>query len=183
MTYGSPLVFVISAAAVMASLMSPSRGQDGPGLVGKTLYTSDVQYRFTRSPDNKALSVLFDNFGVALAPGMTPVATRVLPLTIPVMRADKGATVRVQARGGLVCPDGAACRVIVWVNGRTDVLKISPNPASPDFSSELEFSLPGGEVYQAVVILIAEREIKRNNVAAMISVDSLDLTIAPLRAP
>lgn len=190
MSYVFPSAFMIAAAAVIASVVAPfpSRAQDGPGLESKTLHTSDIQYRFTRSPDNKALSVLFDNFGVALVPGggAAP-AIRVLPLRIPVIDAGKGAMLRVQARGGLVCPDGAACLAILWVNGHTKVLNLSRNKTSADFIAEADFSLPGADVHQAAVILVAERETRRkrlfpryrNDVAAMISIDSLDLTIAP----
>jgi hypothetical protein len=186
MTYIFPSAFMIAATAVIASVAAPfhSRAQEGPGLENKTLFTSDIQYRFTRSPDNTALSVLFDNFAVALVHGggAAP-AIRVLPLRIPVMDADKGAMLRVQARGGLVCPDGAVCLAIVWVNGQTKVLNLSRNKTSSDFSAEAEFSLAGADVHQAAVILIAEHKtrrkqfFRRNDVAVMISVDSLDLTI------
>jgi hypothetical protein len=187
MTYIFPSAFMIAATAVIAGAAAPfpCHAQEGPGLENKSLYTSDIQYRFTRSPDNKTLSVLLVNFSVALVygDGAAP-AIRVLPLRIPVMDADKGTMLRIQARGGLVCPDGAACLAIIWVNGQTKVLKLSRNKTSTDFSAEAEFSLAGADVHQAAVILIAEHKTRRkqffrpNDVAVMISVDSLDLTIA-----
>jgi hypothetical protein len=181
MTYGFLSGFIATViAAVMAP--SPSCAQGGPELVQKTLHTSDIQYRATRSPDT--LSILFENFDLALVAGdgAAPTVTRVFPLTIPVTGAGKGATVRVQARGGQVCPDSAACLVIVWVNGHSKVLNSRPNKTSADFIADAEFSLPGADVHQAAIILIAEREAKRNDVAAMIKVHSLDLAIAPLTA-
>jgi hypothetical protein len=152
----------------------------------KTLHTSEIQYRFTRSPDSKEMSVLFDNFAVTLAPGggAAP-AVRILPLRIPVSDAGKGATLRVKVRGALACGDGAACLAILWVNGHTQVLKLTREKKSAGFFAEADFSLPGADVHQAAVILIAEREerrrrlFRRNDVAAMVSVDSLDFAIGP----
>ena len=191
MTYAFPSASAIAAAAVIVNVLAPlpSAAQDGPGLVNRTVHTSDVQYRFTRSPDNTALSVLFDNFAVALVPGggAAP-AIRVLPLRIPVTDAGKGATLRVQVRGGIACADGAACLAILWVNGNTQVLKPARDKASAGFFAEAVFSLPDADVHQAAVILIAERGARpkrlsrRNDISAMISVDSLDLAISPLAA-
>jgi hypothetical protein len=183
-----PSALTLAAAIVVASVAatSPSRAQEGPGFGNKTLHTSDVQYRFTRSPDNKALSVLFDNFSVNLVSGGGPApAIRVLPLRIPVSNAGKGATLRVQARGGLVCSAGATCLAILWLNGQTKVLNLAKDKSAANYYAEAEFSLPGAEVYQAAIMLIAEREAKRkrllqrNEVTAMLGVDSLDFTIAP----
>jgi hypothetical protein len=187
MSYRSTSAFVIAAAVAIASIATATlvRAQDGPGLENKTLHTSDIQYRFKRSPDNKVLSVLFDNFGVALAPeGGAPSAIRVVPLRIPVADADKGATVHVKAKGGLRCMDGTSCLAIVWVNGQTKVLNLVQNKASADFSAEADFELPGADVHQAAIILIAEREAKRKRLfrreaSTMISIDSFELTIAP----
>lgn len=191
MTYAFRSVSMIAAAAVIANVLAPlpSGAQDGPALVNRTVHTSDVQYRFTRSPDNTALSVLFDNFAVALVPGggAAP-AIRVLPLRIPVAGAGKGATLRAKVRGGLACADGAACLAILWVNGHTRVLKPARDKASAGYFAEADFSLPDADVHQAAVILIAERGarrkglFRRKDISATISVDSLDFTIGPLAA-
>lgn len=174
---------MIAAVALFTSISTTpwARAQDGPGLGDKTLYTSDIQYRFTRSPDNKALSVLFNNFGVTLLPSgdAAPTVTRVFPLSIPVTEAGDGAALHVEARGRVKCPDGVKCLVILWFNGQTKVLTISQNKTSAEFFGDDNFVLPGAEVYQATVILIAERETKRYDLGAKISVDSLDLTITP----
>jgi hypothetical protein len=189
MTSAVPSALVLTAAILSAIAAAPShlRAQDGPGFGNKTLHTSDVQYRFTRLPDNKALSILFDNFSVNLVSGGGPApALRVVPLRIPVANADKGATLRVQARGGLSCPDGASCLAILWLNGQTNVLNLSKDKAA-NYFAEAEFSLPGAEVHQAAVILIAERQGKRKrmfrrDVTATISVDKLDFIISALTA-
>jgi hypothetical protein len=183
--FPSSLMLAVAIAVAGVAAPSPSRAQGAPGFVEKTLHTSDVQYRFTRSPDNKALSVLFDNFSVNLVSGggATP-AIRIVPLRIPVSNVGKGATLRVQARGGLVCPDGASCLAILWLNGQTNVLNLTKDKAAANYYAEAEFSVPGAEVHQAAVILIAERQAKqkrlfKRDVTAMIGVDSLDFTIAP----
>jgi hypothetical protein len=169
-----------AAAAVIAGLapLSPAQAQDGPRLVEQVLYTSDIQYSFTRSPDNKAISVRFDNFSVVLAPGSGAApATRVFPLRIPVNDADKGVTLHVEARGRFNCPDGVACVGILWVNGQTTLY--SSDPGKDLFHVDVELSLPAAEVYQAAVMLIADRETKRQDLAASIRIDTLELTIAP----
>lgn len=187
MTYALPSASMLAAAAVVATVLAPlpSSAQDGPAWENKTLHTSDIQYRFTRSPDSTKMSVLFDNFAVTVAPGggAAP-AVRVLPLRIPVANAGKGATLRVEMRGALACGDGAACVAMLWVNGHTQVLKLARDKASKGFFAEADFSLPGADAHQAAVILIAEREEKRKrffrrNAAATIGVDSLDFTIGP----
>src|SRR5262245_22537288 len=117
--------FAATSALVMTLLFSsqshfsPTYAQDGLGFGNKTLYTTDIQYRFTRAPDNKALSVLFDNFGVALVPSADadPTVSRVLPLMIPVTNAEQGAKLVIQARGNAECKKGAKCLAILWVNG------------------------------------------------------------------
>jgi hypothetical protein len=171
----------VAVAAVTAAVAVPSAAYavDGPRLVEKTLYTSDIQYRFQRSPDNKTLSVVFDNLGVALSPQSAGPAIRVFPLRIPVADASKGATLRIKARGKLTCPAGTACLGILWVNGQTQVLKPSRGKTSSGIVAEAEFSLPGAEVHQAAVMLIADRTTKKGGCAAAISLGSLDLTIAP----
>jgi hypothetical protein len=174
------LVAAVAVLIVGVIATFEARAQGAAGFVNKTLYASDIQYRVTRSPDNKTLSVLFDNFGVSLtADGPAAPAIHVLPLTIPVAGAAKGATVHVQVRGGLVCPDGASCLVILWVSGQTKVLTLAPGKTSADFGGDAEFALPGADVHQAAVILIAERPTNRHDISATINVDSLDLTIAP----
>jgi hypothetical protein len=177
-----PSLFAIAATTIV-SVMGPcsSLAQDGPRLAQKTLYTSDINYDATRSPDNKSLAVVLDNFAVTLVAGdgAAPTAIRVFPLSVPVTQAGNGSTVRIRMRGKLVCLDGAACVVIAWMNGYTNVLNISPSTPSGEFSTDADFSLPGADVHQAAVILIAERQAKKNDVTAMIKVDSLDLTIAP----
>jgi hypothetical protein len=179
MIRGLPSLFAIAITSVMGPCSSLAQG--GPSLAQKTLYTSDINYDATRSPDNKSLAVVLDNFAVALVAGdgAAPTAIRVFPLNIPVTQASNGATVRIRMRGKLMCPDGAACVVIAWMNGYTNVLTISPSGTSGEFSAGADFSLPGADVHQAALILIAERQAKKNDVAAMIKVDSLDLTIAP----
>jgi hypothetical protein len=188
MTFAFPSASMLAAAAVIAAVLAPlpSSAQGGPVFENRTLHTSDIQYRFTRSPDSKEMSVLFDNFAVApAAGGGAGPAVRVLPLRIPVSGAGKGATLRVKVRGALACGDGAACLAVLWVNGHTQVLKLARDKASKGYFAEADFSLPGADVHQAAVILIAEREerrrrfFRRNEVAAMVSVDSLDFAIAP----
>lgn len=182
MIYGFRSVFVIAASAIIASVLGPcsSRAQVGPELV-KTLHTSDIHYRFTHSPDRKAVSVVLDNFDVALVAGdgAVPTVIRVFPLWMPVRKAGKGATVRVRTRGKLACPEGVTCTAIVWMNGFTNVLDLPANKTSGEFLGDAHFSVPGANVLQAAVILVAERQTKRNDIAAMIKVDSLELTIAP----
>jgi hypothetical protein len=188
MTFAIPSAPILAAAAVIATVLAPlpSSAQDGPVFENRTLHTSDIQYRVKRSPGNTKMSVLFDNFAVALAQGggAAP-AVRVLPLRIPVEGAGKGATLRVEVRGALACGDGAACLAILWVNGHTQVLKPAREKKSQGFFAEADFSLPGADVHQAAVILIAEREerrkrfFRRNDVTAMVSVESLDLAITP----
>jgi hypothetical protein len=180
MPYRFSAVSSFAAAAVIVSMGAPgsSHAHDGPRLGDKILYTSDVQFNYTRSPDNKAISVAFDNFSAARLPGAGggPVI-RILPLRIPVADAGEGATLRIKTRGKRDCPGAAVCLAILWVNGQTQVLGLPPAKRPSDFSAEAELVLPRANVYEAVLVLFAERTTR--GPAATISVASLDLAIAP----
>jgi hypothetical protein len=181
MTYRAASAAIYASAAVMASLAAPSaaRAAGGPSLMEKTLYTSDIQYRFTRAPDNKALSIVFDNFSVALPRGSGAPAIRVFPLRIPVTDASTGATLRLKARGRLDCPAGTTCIGILWVNGQTKAISHPRGKKSTGTIVEAEFVLPGADVHQAAVMLIAERATGKRDCTATIRVDALEVAIAP----
>jgi hypothetical protein len=181
MAYRAASAVICASAAFVTSLAAPSAGHaaDGPSLVEKTLYTSDIQYRFTRAPDNKALSVVFDNFSVTLPRGSAVPAIRIFPLRMPVTNASKGATLRVKARGRLDCTAGTTCVGILWVNGQTKAISHPRGKKATGTIVEAEFELPGAEVHQAAVMLIAERATGRRDCTATIRVDALDVAIAP----
>lgn len=174
------MIRAISAALIGATLVSATsvRAETGPGFVLKTLHSTDVQYSLTPAPDYKALSVLFDNLAVNLfnSEDAPPVASRVFPLSIPVKNAGQGALLTVDVRGAAHC--SAPCLVMVWVNGQTKVLDYSVSRAS-NFTSRAQFALPGAEIFQTAVILIADRATKETGTVGKLTVDSLDFTIAP----
>src|SRR5262245_28893073 len=113
-------VLNFAAAAVIMSIGAPgsSHAHDGPRLGDRILYTSDIQFNYTRSSDNKTITVVLDNFSASRAPRAAGgPAIRIFPLRIPVADAREGATLRIKTRGKRECPGGAVCLAILWVNG------------------------------------------------------------------
>lgn len=173
----SPRLVGAIAASLIAATAS-SAGAEGPNFVEKTLYTSDVQYRVTRTPDGHELNVEFDNFNVALLPGGSPTAVRTLSLKLPVSNSQNGAMFSFAPRGKVKCPEAAKCGMILWINGVTKTFDHSRNDGeTAAFGSASLFPIPGAGAHQATLVLFVEREVKQTNVAAEMKVETVQFTI------
>jgi hypothetical protein len=164
----------------LLSFSSVSWAAEGPGFGDRLIQESDIRYSFTLAPDNKTLSVLFDNLRVELpAHRAEPlIATRTFTLSIPIKDGATGTSVGMDLRGAVQRTEGANVLLVLWVNGRSTVIDLSTVPYG-DFERRVDATLDAASECQLIFVLMAERDAQPGEVGAMLDVDSLDVVIKP----
>jgi hypothetical protein len=156
-------------------------GSDGCDPFGKSAsHVSDVRFNHTLSPDNKALTILFDNFSVQLRPGGAPVAARMVSLVFPLADVTTGAEVSVHLRGFATLEAGATGTVIFRAFGQTQPLEPLFERGDSNFTKSLSLKVPTGSNADITLVLIVERGNSDHD--AIVTLDSIDIGIEPAAA-
>lgn len=170
--------------AMLLALSVAGQAADGPGFGSKLLQQTDVRFSSTLSPDNNALSVLFDNLRIELLEhdAAPPVVARTFTLSIPIKDGGVGASVGMDIRGTIHRTAGASGLLVLWVNGRSTVIELS-QMTDGDFVHHIDVIFEKNTQCQLIFILMVERDPKPGKSGAMLAVDSIDASIKPSALP
>lgn len=155
---------------------------DSPTIAKGASHVSDVRFSHTLSPDEKSISIIFDNFAVRLGPAGPPVATRMLSMTFPLAGGTVDAVAKVDFRGSAGLEAGATGTAIFRVFGETHVLEplLGPGDANPgDYVKQLVLKAPAGSNLDMTFVVIAERGGNTRGDTA-VTLDSIDISLGPV---
>jgi len=149
-----------------------------PTIAKGASHVSDVRFSHSLAPDNKSISIMFDNLVVGLAAGGAPVAARTVSMTFPLAGGTADAAAKIELRGSAALEGGATGTVIFRVFGETHVLEPLLEPADPnpgDFIKQLVLKAPAGSSLDMTFIVVAERGGNQSDTS--VTLDSLDLSL------
>jgi hypothetical protein len=151
--------------------------QSGPTISKRASHVSEVRFSHALAPDNKTVSILFDNFVVALGPG-APVVARTVSMIFP-LEGNAGGAAKIDLRGSAALDHGATGTVIFRVFGETHVLEPLLGPADPnpgDFTKTLALKVPAGSNLDMTFLVVAERGANRRGDTS-VTLDSVDISL------
>ena len=158
---------------------------DGPVFGKGASHVSDVRFTHALTPDQKTLSILFENFSIRLEPGGAPVAARMVLIVFPLTGGTADTMAKVDLRGAATLQAGATGTVIVRAFGETHVLEPLFDTANPgteeSFMKELTLKVPAGRNTDMTLILIAERGPNLRD-ETRVTLDAIEMSVGPAKA-
>src|SRR5262245_17643122 len=116
---------------------------DGPAFGKTASHTSDVQFRHAIAPDNKSISILFDNFSAAVIPGGPPISTRLLSIVYPLTGVQSEMALKIALRGAVMLGVGTSSTFVLRALGLSCVLDpLLDSDDSKDYLKELIIKIP-----------------------------------------
>ena len=150
-----------------------------PGFAKAPTFISDLQMTHALSPDNKAISILFDNFVASLVPAGPPVVTRTFSLVLPLKNVAAGARLTGGVRGGGGMEAGTGAMLIFRAGGISQVFDPLFEGDDTGFTKEVDLAVPAAGDLRMTIILALEGSATDPKAQAMVAIDSVDLAIGP----
>ena len=148
-----------------------------------TSYISDVQFRQSLSPNNRSMSILFDNFSVSILPGGPPIATRSLSICYPLIEIASAAKLSIDMRGAIILEAETNATFVFRALGETHVLDpllSSGNDKSTNYLKSFILKVPAGsEDLRMTLFIVVEQGTSKHPGQASLTVDSMDLSLGP----
>jgi hypothetical protein len=141
--------------------------------------------RHSLAPDNKGLSILFDNFLIRFPAGDQQIVTRTLSVAFPITGVKEEATLVMGVRGFVALGDGLSCSLIVRVLGETHVLDplLGEGEKNPgNYTKDLSIKVPPGADLRMTFVIVLERDAANPAAEGQLVVDSVDLAFAAAAA-
>ena len=143
-------------------------------------FISDVQMTHVISPDNQAITILFDNFGTTLAPFGSPLVVRTFSLVLPLKNVAAGARLTGGIQGGGGMDAGTGGMLIFRAGGISQVFDPLFGPGDIDsFTKPINIPVPAGGDLRMTIILGVEGSVTDPKAQAVVNVTAVDLTIGP----
>ena len=105
------------------------------------------------------------------------VATQAASFTLPTIENTTDLHVQLIIRGFVETQPGTRAILLAHLG---DTTALAPLPASDDYQQVLEATLPAGVDVQTTLFLLAERNSGDENLGALLTVDSLDISLGKL---
>ena len=175
-------VFVLGSLLLNVAAVGRAWADDSFAFGKTASHVSDVQFRHTSSPDNKAITILFDNLNVSLAQLSAPIASRALSVSYPMSGGTAADKLRVRLDGALSLDSGAGATLIVRVLGETHVIDLSDVTVPGNFTKDFTISAEGASDLRLTLFLLVERSNEKKGAEAMLTIDSIEAAI-PLPPP
>ena len=159
----------------------PRSAAKGPAFGRAASHIGDVQLRHTLSPDNRANTILFDNFALRLLPGGPPIVTRTLSIVYPFTKVDAETALSVHLRGHVSLLDAAGATLVYRVLGTTHVLDplLAPSDGShAGYEKELSLTVRPGDDLAMTFLMGLERDAAHPSAEGLVTVDSIDMALA-----
>jgi hypothetical protein len=147
---------------------------------GKTAsYISDVQFRHSLSPDNRILSIHFDNLLVGIMPGGPPACSRTFTIVYPLVDAASEMELSIDFRGAVLPKTGVTGNLALLVLGQTRVLDpILDSDDAGSYTKSLRIRVPAGRSdLPMTFVLSVEQSDNKQPGQALLTVDSVDLAL------
>jgi hypothetical protein len=137
-----------------------------------------IRFSQAFSPDDQAVTLLFENLLAGVGGrDRTLVATQVASFTLPVSDSATALRVQLNIRGYVQTQPGTRAVLVAHLGDTTALASL---PADADYQQDLEATLPAGVDVQTSLFLLAERNAANENLGALLTVDSLDLSLRKL---
>jgi hypothetical protein len=133
------------------------------------------------SPDNKAVSVLFSDLRLETAGGGGDflIKTHSVSLQIPIESSSESTLLTQYIRGYVYVEDSAQAVLIVHSSGKTTIVDLH-DMKDENFTKSVVAQLDAGNCYQICLILLVECKTDHVRANALLSIDSLDITIGTI---
>lgn len=185
-----PTTFSKLRAALALALIGgsgPAFGQAPTFEFGKVPGSvSDLQLIYSRAPDNRAASVLIDNFNLSLfaGKGVPPFADRTLTFLVPTAGDGSDTRLRADFRASAGCTEDASGVVLARIGGISRVHDVTSKGAEEEqgFVESFELSWKSGTAIPVVIFASLQRGSAVDG-GCQVTVDGVDLAEQAKTAP
>ena len=150
---------------------------DGFSFGKAATHISDVQFRHSLSPDNKAITIIFDNLIVAVSKLSSPIASRSLSVSYPMSGGTSADKLLVRIDGALAKDAGTSATLIVRVLGETHTIDLSDVSIPGDFTKDFLVSAQDASDLRLTLFLLVERSDTKDGGEAALTIDSFEAAI------
>lgn len=168
---------VIAVSLYCFAGIEPARADDGFAFGKAATHISDVQFRHSLSPDNKAVTIIFDNLNVAISQLSPPIATRTLSVSYPMAGGTAADKLLIRIDGALAAEAGTSSTLIVRVLGETHVIDLSDVTTPGNFTKDFLVSAESARDLRLTVFLLIERSNQEKDGEAVLTIDSIEAAI------
>ena len=167
----------VASTGLQTAPATPGWAKDGFAFGKAATHISDVQFRHSLSPDNKAVTILFDNLIVAVSDLSSPVASRTLSVSYPMSGGTSADKLLVRIDGALARDAGTSATLVVRVLGETHTVDLSDVSVPGDFTKDFLVSAQDATDLRLTLFLLVERSDAKNRGQAALTIDSFDAAI------